>query len=270
MTYREIKPCLLLKAFVKCYYIYEASSGAGFDDYVFPSGCAELIFNLGSGNWQIAGEGDFVTTPPVELWGQVTVPLRVRSIGKNTMLGIRFFPHGASVFLKETLDVLNNRVVDYRDVSKSVKTLYRRLQETADWSERISLVEEFLLESLAVTDRNNNKLAVVNNVMEEMKRADFFDNIDNVASRYGITSRYLQKLFLQYTGLTPKLYQKIHHFQNSLKRVTQKNTSFTDIAYDCGYFDQSHFIREFKSFTGFTPSAYNVEKSPINLAFSNQ
>ena len=136
--------------------------------------------------------------------------------------------------------------------------------------ERIDLVEEFLLESIAVTERKNNKLAVVNDVMEEMKQADFFDNIDNVASRYGITSRYLQKLFLQYTGLTPKLYQKIHRFQNSLKRVTQKNASFTDIAYDCGYFDQSHFIREFKSFTGFTPSAYSVEKSPITIAFANQ
>jgi AraC-like DNA-binding protein len=270
MTYREIKPGHLLKAFVKCYYIYEASSAARFDDYVFPSGSAELIFNLGDGNWQIAGGGGFVTTPLVELWGQVTIPLVVRSVGKNTMLGIRFFPHGASVFLKENLDALNNQVVDFRDVSKPVKTLYSRLQETADWSERIDLVEEFLLESIAVTERKNTKLAVVNDVMEEMKQADFFDNIDNVASRYGITSRYLQKLFLQYTGLTPKLYQKIHRFQNSLKRVTQKNASFTDIAYDCGYFDQSHFIREFKSFTGFTPSAYSAEKSPITLAFANQ
>jgi len=268
MTYREIKPGHFLRAFVKCYYIYEASSCAGFEDYVFPSGSAEVIFNLGSGNWQIAGGVDFVTTPQVELWGQVTVPMRVRSIGKNTMLGIRFFPHGASVFLKENLDALNNQVVDFRDVSKSVNELYCRLQLTADWSERISLVEEFLMESIALTERRNNKLAVVNDVMEEMKRPDFFDNIDNVAARYGITSRYLQKLFLQYTGLTPKLYQKIYRFQNSLKRITQNNSTFTDIAYDCGYFDQSHFIREFKSFTGFTPSAFAVEKSPITLAFA--
>jgi AraC-like DNA-binding protein len=100
-------------------------------------------------------------------------------------------------------------------------------------------------------------------------KEDFFDNIENVASRYGITSRYLQKLFLQYTGLTPKLYSKINRFQNSLKLVTKKDTSLTSIAYDCGYFDQSHFIREFKSFTGFTPSGYSLEKSPITIAFAN-
>ena len=105
--------------------------------------------------------------------------------------------------------------------------------------------------------------------MNEIRQDDFFDNIENVASRYGITSRYLQKLFLQYTGLTPKLYSKINRFQNSLRLVTKKEISLTSIAYDCGYFDQSHFIREFKSFTGFTPSAYALENSPVTLAFAN-
>ena len=101
--------------------------------------------------------------------------------------------------------------------------------------------------------------------MDELKQKDFFDNIENVASRYGITSRYLQKLFLQYTGLTPKLYTKINRFQNSLRLVTQNNNSLTSIAYDCGYFDQSHFIREFKSFTGLTPSGYTSAGSSITL-----
>ncbi|HEV7738536.1 MAG TPA: helix-turn-helix domain-containing protein, partial [Chlamydiales bacterium] len=85
----------------------------------------------------------------------------------------------------------------------------------------------------------------------------------------GITSRYLQKLFFQYTGLSPKLYTKIHRFQNSLRLVTKKDTSLTSVAYDCGYFDQSHFIREFKSFTGLTPSGYSSESSPITIAFAN-
>ena len=267
MTYREIKPGNLLKPYVKCYYVYVASSAASFDDYVFPSGCVELIFNLGSGNWQIDGGKGFVTTPAVELWGQITTPLAVRSTGKNTMLGVRFFPHGASSLLKDNLDALNNSVIDFRDVSIHVRELYKRLQDTVDWNQRINLLEEFLLQSILKGPAKNNKLGVVNDVMEEMTQSNFFDNIDNVASRYGITSRYLQKLFLQHTGLTPKLYQKINRFQNSLKQVTKRNSSLTDIAYQCGYFDQSHFIREFKAFTGVTPSSYLAEKSPITAAF---
>ena len=103
-------------------------------------------------------------------------------------------------------------------------------------------------------------------MINELKRDDFFDKIENVAARYGITSRYLQKIFLQHTGLTPKLYSKIARFQNSLQLIAKKNTSLTDIAYECGYFDQSHFIREFKSFTGFAPSVYDPENSSAILA----
>ena len=91
MTYREIKPGHLLRPYVKCYYTYEAKSAAMFNDYVFPSGCIELIFNLGTGNWLITGRKGFETTPSVEFWGQITSPLAIRSIGKNTMLGVRFF-----------------------------------------------------------------------------------------------------------------------------------------------------------------------------------
>jgi AraC-like DNA-binding protein len=111
-------------------------------------------------------------------------------------------------------------------------------------------------------------VAIVNGVLNDLRQEDFFHNIETVAARYGITARYLQKLFLQYTGLTPKLYSKINRFQNSLRLITQNDCSLTSIAYDCGYADQSHFIREFKSFTGLTPSGYMVDSSALTGAFA--
>jgi len=77
-------------------------------------------------------------------------------------------------------------------------------------------------------------------------------------------------LFVQYTGLTPKLYSQINRFQNSLQLVREGNSSLTSIAYECGYADQSHFIREFKSFTGLTPSGYDIDNFPVALAASQQ
>lgn len=267
MNYREIRPDERLKQYVKCYYLYESSSCATFEDTVFPSGCMEIIFNLGTGRWQTAAGDGFVTTPSIEFWGQIIRPLVVRSVGRNTMLGIRFLPHGAACFLKESIEQFNNQVVDFRDLSgNSASILHATLLETAAWDKRIALIEEFLWKKLSLSERRYSKMSVVSDVMHELKQEDFFENIETVASRYGITSRYLQKLFLQYTGLTPKLYSKINRFQNSLRRVTKKDTPLTSIAYDCGYFDQSHFIREFKSFTGFTPSVYLPENSPITVA----
>jgi AraC-like DNA-binding protein len=269
MQYREIIPGNILKQYVKCYYIYESGSAVAFDDTVFPSGNMEIIFNLGSGQWQTAADDKFITTPAVELWGQIVKPLPVRSIGKNTMLGIRFYPHAAACFLNGQIGQFNNQVADLQHIlGKQVRELHARLAEEASWNERIALVEEFLLDQLAAPGKKLNKMEVVNDIMKEIRREDFYENITGIASRYGITSRYLQKLFLQYTGLTPKLYTKINRFQNSLRLVSKKDRSLTSIAYDCGYFDQSHFIREFKYFTGYTPSVLAQDSPPCTLAFT--
>ena len=270
MKYNEIIPGNRLKQYVKCYFIYESETNMEFEDIVFPSGCMEIIFNLGSGKWQMESGDGFVTTPSIELWGQITRPLNIKSIGKNTMLGIRFLPHAACCFLNAKVDLFNNQVVDFSDLSgHSVRSLYSKLQETKTWNKRIEFVEDFLLYRLSLTEGRLNKIAVVSDIMNEMRQEDFFDNIENIASRYDITSRYLQKLFLQYTGLTPKLYSKINRFQKSLRLVSKQDMPLTSIAYDCGYFDQSHFIREFKSFTGFTPSYYSIENSPFTSVFVN-
>lgn len=270
MKYHEIKPDNRLQQYVKCYYTYESDAATAFDDTVFPSGCMEIIFNLGTGKWQTAADNGFVTTPSIELWGQISKPLPVRSIGRNVMLGIRFFPHAAAFFLNDKINLFNNQVADFGDLSgPAVRTLYARLQETPAWQQRIALIESFLLHKLSLTESRLNKAGMVSAIMNEIGQEDFFDNIETVASRHGITSRYLQKIFLQYTGLTPKLYSKINRFQNSLRLVAQKDIPLTSIAYHCGYFDQSHFIREFKSFTGFTPSGYSADSSPITLASAN-
>lgn len=270
MKYNEIKPGNALKQHVKCYYSYESDANVVFEDTVFPSGCVEIIFNLGTGEWQTASGDGYITTPSIELWGQIIRPLPIRSVGKNTMLGIRFYPHAAAYFLNDQVGLFNDQVVDFKDLLGSpVSNLYSKLLETSNWNKRIELIENFLLQRLSLSENKFSKLVMVSDVMTELRKADFFDNIENVASRYGITSRYLQKLFFQYTGLTPKLYSQINRFQHSLRLVTRKNISLTSIAYDCGYFDQSHFIREFKSFTGFTPSGYSLANSPITVAFAN-
>jgi AraC-like DNA-binding protein len=102
--------------------------------------------------------------------------------------------------------------------------------------------------------------------MYELRQQDTPLTMETMATRYGITARYMQQLFLQYTGLTPKLYSQINRFQKSLQLVTAGDESLTSIAYECGYADQSHFIKEFKSFTGTTPSGYSPDNSPVTMA----
>jgi AraC-like DNA-binding protein len=268
MNYREITPEDRLKPFIKCFYLFQSESDAEFDDVVFPSGFTEIIFNLGQGVWASSDGTHYSITPTIELWGQVTKPMQIKSRGKHLMLGVRFFPHAAGYFLKEDIGQFNNIVSDLSDVlGNTVKVLHTKLIETNDLIRRIELIEMFLLKRLSTDKKINTRIEEIGYLLHNINKNYVENNISVVASQHGITTRYLHKLIYQYTGLSPKSLNKINRFQHSLKLITKNEESLTSIAYDCGYFDQSHFIRDFKSFTGVTPSVYLENKFPVNQIF---
>ena len=268
MNYREITPEDRLKPFIKCFYIFQSESDAEFEDVVFPSGFTEIIFNLGEGTWASPDGNNYKITPQIELWGQVTKPMQIKSKGKHLMLGARFFPHAAGYFLREDIGQFNNIVSDLSDVlGASIKTLHSRLLETNDLIRRIELVEKFLLKRLSTDRKLNIRIEEIGLLLHNINKNYTESSISIIASQHGISTRYLHKLIYQYTGLSPKVYNKINRFQHSLKLITKNAASLTSIAYDCGYFDQSHFIRDFKSFTGVTPSGYLENKFPVNQVF---
>jgi AraC-like DNA-binding protein len=272
MVYKEYTPCNELKSYVKCFYSYATDSPAVFEDKAFATGCIEVMFNLGNGKWQTqTAAHPFRENPAIELWGQVIEPLRFKSLGQNLMFGIRFHPDAACPFFDHPINLFNNAVSDLGDLmGEPVKTLHSKLREAANDLARLTLTEQFLMLKLAATKVNVDKIRLVRNILNELGKKDFFENITSIACRHGISSRYLQKIFLQHTGLTPKLYHKINRFQGSLVLLSRRKTSLTDIAYECGYFDQSHFIREFRSFTGINPSAFGFENSSAILASPNK
>jgi len=272
MKYTEIIPGERLKPYVKCYYTFESDTHVELDDTVFPGGHMEIIFNLGEGVWKSSVNEVFHTTPPVELWGKLTQPLPIKSVGKNKMLGIRFYAHSAAYFLNEAVWEFNDQIADLRDLlGAPVRTLHNRLMETKELNGRIQLIEDFLLRRLAIKESriSNSHFSMIGQVIKEMQQNDTPDNVETIALRHHISSRYLRKLFLQYTGVTPKLYNKINRFQLSLQLISESESSLTSIAYDCGYADQSHFIRDFRSFTGFPPSAYSPQAYPVSQVLPN-
>lgn len=85
-----------------------------------------------------------------------------------------------------------------------------------------------------------------------------------VAAQCGISPRYLHRLFLASVGLSPAQFLKVVRLQRSVASLHGAPQSLTAVAYASGYFDQSHFIRDFKSFTGLTPSQYVPLDFPLN------
>jgi AraC-like DNA-binding protein len=268
MEFKHFSPSDILKPYIRHYYIFESDSDIEFEDTVFPSGDMEVIFNLGHGRWESFVENKFFQTPPIELWGQITKPLAIKSKGRHTMLGIRFFTHSAAYFLNDEIGVFNNQVSDLSAIIGSpIKILHSQLLETTESNRRIALIEKFLLERLAGNEKKSFRIDKVADILTSIKNNSEENNISNIASRHGVTPRYLHKLIYQHTGLSPKSFDKISRFQVSLRLIAKNKQPLTAIAYDCGYFDQSHFIRDFKSFTGVTPSAYLENKFPVNQVF---
>lgn len=266
MEFRYFFPSDILKPYVRHYFIFESDSATEFEDTVFPSGDMEVIFNLGGGTWESSVADQFVKTPAIELWGQITKPLLIRSKGKHAMLGIKFFTHSAAYFFDDEIGFFNDQIFDLSDIfGNTVKTLHAQLMDSTDPEKRLALMEGFLIQRLAANEKRAVKVDKVAHLLRSIQKNPEENKISDIASSHGITPRYLQKIIYQNTGLSPKSFHKINRFQQSLKLLAKNEQPFTSIAYECGYFDQSHFIRDFKSFTGITPSAYLDNLSPVNM-----
>jgi len=96
-----------------------------------------------------------------------------------------------------------------------------------------------------------------------LARAGDSVRVRDVADRVGLGSRRFMELFREQTGLTPKSFQRVRRFQQvlcALHAHSEKN--WATVAYNCGYYDQAHFIHDFRLFSGLTPSEYVAIATP--------
>jgi AraC-like DNA-binding protein len=88
----------------------------------------------------------------------------------------------------------------------------------------------------------------------------------SVCKELGIGERYLQRLFQNYIGVSPKFFARIVRFSYIFQLIKDESPTWADVVYEAGYYDQSHFIRNFKAFTGEDPGKYIfAEKSLANF-----
>ncbi|MGG7662719.1 helix-turn-helix domain-containing protein [Dyadobacter sp. BHUBP1] len=270
MEFQYFQPAKALAPYIRHYYQFASSDNAAYEDTVFPSGNTEVIFNLGGGIWESFQDNAFRKNPAIELWGQITRPLAIRSSGAHLMLGVRFFTHGTPFAIDDEIGIFNDQVSDLTNVmGGDIRDLHGRLLEAQSIDMRITLLDNFFASKLTRASRRQDRLDKVARILTSIAKDPTENNIGRVAGTFGITTRYLHKLVYQHTGLSPKSFDKIHRFKTSLKLIGENKLPLTSIAYDAGYFDQSHFIRDFKSFTGLTPSAYLNNLSAVNQMLIN-
>ncbi|NML20006.1 helix-turn-helix transcriptional regulator [Pseudoflavitalea sp. G-6-1-2] len=246
-------PSEILRPYVKNYTLITIDVDLE-DEVFYPSGYVDFVMNVSDGNATTLIDGRKRKLPGVEVLGHLTTWSRL-SVSKGTSVLIaRIYPHASSLFFISSMSELTNYATDAHGIfSKEINEFYGRLQDQSTIEKKIAVLEEFLISKLIRNEKLHKKTTLIAQVCGDIFSMGEAYSSKAISAAYGLSERYLEKLFTDHVGITPSAFFSVHRFNKSLGQILTSDRSLTSIAYESGYFDQSHFIREFRKFTGITP-----------------
>lgn len=254
MFYRSHIPALPLRRFVDRFW-FCSDQPSHLRERIVPSGTVEMVFNLVQDEIRI----DDLTHPdhPRQLSGAIVSGTYRRffvidPLQHAAILGVHFRPGGAATFLPIPVSDLAGTHIELGTLwGPWAKELRERLCAAKTLTQRFSLLERAFLARLR-SPKDQHK--AVELALEAFDRTAGTAVVQDVARRLGLSHRRLIGLFGADVGLTPKLYCRILRFQRARDIAGRSNSiDWAATAATCGYFDQSHLIRDFREFTGFSP-----------------
>ncbi len=244
MLYREHQPEAALAQFVECFWSGTVNGGP-LDHRVVPDGCLDIVFSAVDG---------------LRVVGAMT-RWRVFSLPAGTeVVGVRFHPGMGGRFLGVAPAELTDRLVPLEDISGAAgRRLWNRLGEARCVKERVSVLAAGLHVRQGGLDEIEQAVRAVTIASGEA-------SIDEIARQAGMSVRQFRRRCLQQSGLTPKFLCRILRFRRALGLLgAGAHDGHAHLAAECGYYDQAHFIRDFRQFSGQAPLAY-AARLPLKVA----
>ncbi len=225
-----------------------------------PMGMVEIILMV-RGSSQGHFNAHWVPFPRLLLVGIMREPVQWTMTGDGLMFGARVRPEAALRLFARPLKELAN---SHADVSGVLGTVWAdgldRVVQLGDPVRMAEAMEQLLLEQEAAC---TGSLARFATAMQQLRGPGAAFDRDALAGRLFVGDRQLQRLFKDHLGLSAASYQRIIRFRQAFETATgQEVRRWTDLAYDLGYSDQAHFIRDFKTFCGFTPGMVQEGRVP--------
>ncbi len=226
-------------------------------------GCPGLIF-------QPAREGTFCDgqhkpLPEAFLYGQTVKRTQLQMAGNFRTVGVCFYPNSLKSIFGFDADELTDSCLGVDLLSVH---LPEQLLHAASLSDQVEILSAFLFTRIRKISLQAD--AVTHFALRQIIGAKGRLSLPELQKNLKLSERSLERKFNQHVGISPKLFARVCQFQSALSQL--KNNRFSllsDVAYDNGYADQSHFIRTFKSFAGFAPyqwqkQAYaTIENFPV-------
>ena len=261
MRFSSSKPTASLAGSVENFWLYEGYEGEHANERILPTGTIELVINLRENELRIY---DADRTDRCSRYAGAVVS---GAYGKGFVsdsqeeafiIGIHFKPGGAFPFLGLPADELADSHIDLETLwGNSANLLRERLCEATTPEDRFEILQEALIKNLFRPMESHYAVAHALDAMD--RRVDV--SVRDIVKDVGLSQRRFAELFKREVGMTPKLFSRVQRFQRARGAIHVEDDppDWADIALECGYFDQSHFIREFLEFSGSTPAAYFAE-----------
>lgn len=225
-------------------------------DRILPSGQSQLLINLGPPQYRIETGPPEVRVPFVDVWysGLHQGPIDTEAPHGNALLGVAFTARGVFPWLGERMDGLADRIIALADtLGDRALALRERLLDTPSLETRFRIVERWLLARLKPRTIVH---PAVRWAVDRIAASSGRVAIEDLATQTGFSRKHLGNLFRQQVGLSPKSLARVHRFRGALDILNRArgDVPWSALAEQCGFYDQSHLIHEFRRFTGFSPN----------------
>jgi AraC-like DNA-binding protein len=253
-----------LTNFVELLWFYDGYfPGPPSKERLMPTGSIELVINLKKDESRIYNRENldkYTRLPGALLCGPHSSFFVIDTAQQASVIGVHFKPGGAFPFFKMPAGELHNLHVSLEDLwGHEAGWLRERLLEAPTPQEKFQVLEECLLDQAFKPLERHRAVDCALGLFRNIHTAPA---ITELADHIGISSRRFIQLFSNEVGLTPKLFSRVQRFQQVLQKIRNgADFSWADMAASCGYFDQAHFIHDFKEFSGINPTTYLAQKT---------
>lgn len=271
MEFTRIKPHSDLDAFIECYWMMYSQDSVPRIEKIIPDGFTEIIFNYGdvykskiSGHWEMQS--------PNLLAGQLKTFFYLQNTGYTGSIAIKLKPAALTQLFGFSMDHYLDKIVDLDALSNpKLIQLKEKINDCVNLGCNREeqyvrrLLDEYFTTLIQGASENPLKAP-----LDLIFSSNGLVTVAEMVAVAGVGERQLERLFKKYIGLSPKYYVRIIRFNYIFQLIKSKNNSWAEIVYQSGYYDQSHFIHNFKAFTGEDPSAYFFEQENMANFFLNK
>jgi AraC-like DNA-binding protein len=255
--FSEFWPSTALLPYVQSFWLGNFNI-QGQDKYtpsVLPNGCVEMIIHLTGDRCALCREEDsWEETAPLILVGLFGQPYQVQFSRNVRVFGIRFYPDGIRNIFGVPPSEFFSTYEDGVDIlGMRLKEFCSRIQEVSKVGDQVEMTNEFLETELT---RNIKTHDYTHQAMHMIRKNQGLAGYEELTREIPISVRQLQREFKSLYGITVRDYMRLSRLNAVHHYMLAKNQNFTQLSYDLNFSDQSHFIREFKNYTGVAPRTF--------------